>query len=77
MIRWVVVLDGRVMGVVDDDGHQWWLAGLRSRSQSRRKSKIFGWSRSRISNNTGSQRRIFLSDSDSGGPIRSFFTSHS
>jgi len=40
-------------------------------------SEVFGWSRSRIPNNTGSRSRIFLSDSDSGCPIESFFTPHS
>jgi len=43
--------------------------GLRSREES----KVFGWSRSRIPNNTKSQSRIFLSDSRC--PIGSFFTS--
>jgi len=32
-------------------------AGLRSRSRSRKKSEVFGWSR--IPNNTGSRSRIF------------------
>jgi len=39
--------------------------GLSSRSL--KQSEDFGWS----------QSRIFLSDSDSGSPTRSFFTSHS
>ena len=39
--------------------------------------EVFRWNRSRIPNNTGSRSRIFLSDSDSGCPIGSFFTSHS
>jgi len=47
-------------------------AGLRSRSRSRKESEVFGWSRSRISNNTGSRSRIFLSDCDSGRPVGSF-----
>jgi len=38
-------------------------------------SEVFGWSR--IPNNTRRRSRIFLSDSDSGSPFRSFFTSHS
>ena len=37
--------------------------------------EVFRWSR--IPNNTGSQSRIFLSYSDSGCRIESFFTSHS
>jgi len=45
-------------------------AGLRSRS--RKESEIFGWSRSRIPDNTGSRSRFFLSDSNPGCPIRSF-----
>jgi len=48
-----------------------------SRSRSRKESEVFGWSRSRIPDNTGSRSRIFLSDSDSGSPFGSFFTSHS
>ena len=52
-----------------------WSAGLRSRS--RKESDVFGWSRSRIPNNTGSRSRICLSDSNSGCPIGSYFTSHS
>jgi len=52
-------------------------AGLWSRSWSRKESEVFGWSRSRIPNNTGSRSRIFLSDSDSGCPTGSVFTSHS
>ena len=36
-------------------------------------SEVFVWSR--IPNNTRSRSRIFLSDSDSGSPIGSFFTS--
>jgi len=53
-------------------------AGLRSRSRSRgqscKDSEVFGWSRNRILNNTGSRGRcrIFLSDSDSGYQIGSF-----
>ena len=47
----------------------WCEAALRSRS--RKESEVFGWIRSRIPNNTGSQSRIFLSDS--GCPIGSFF----
>ena len=37
---------------------QYLSAGLRSRQES----EVFEWSRSRISNNTGSRSRIFLSD---------------
>jgi len=44
-------------------------AGLRS--QSRKESEVCGWSR--IPNNTGSRSWIFLSDSDFGCPIGSFF----
>jgi len=46
-------------------------SGLRSRKES----EVFGWSR--IPDNTGSWSQIFLSDSDSGCPIGSFFASHS
>jgi len=38
-------------------------------------SEVFGWSRSRIPDNTGSRSRIFLSDFEC--PIGSFFKSHS
>jgi len=40
-------------------------------------SEVFGWSWSRIPNNTGSWNQIFLSDPDSGCPLGSFFASHS
>jgi len=33
MIIWIVVLDGRVMGVVDDDTHQWLLGSYIKFSQ--------------------------------------------
>jgi len=33
-------------------------SGLRSRSRSRKLSKVFGWSRSRIPNNTGGRSRV-------------------
>jgi len=36
--------------------------------------EVFGWSRNRMPNNTGSRSRIFLSDS--GCPIGSFFLYH-
>ena len=51
------------------------LPGLRSWSRRRKESEVFVWSR--IPKNTGSRTRIFLSDSDSGWPIESFFASHS
>jgi len=44
--------------------------GLRSRCRSRKESEVFGWSRSRIPNNTWSWSRIFSSDSES--PIALF-----
>jgi len=44
-------------------------------AESEPEPEVFGWSRSRIPNNTGSRSRIFLSES--GCSIGSFFTSHS
>ena len=40
-------------------------------------AEFFGWNRGQIPNNIESRSRIFLFDSDSGCPIRSFYISHS
>jgi len=36
------------------------ITGLRSRSRSRKESEVFGWTRSRIPNNTGGRSQIFV-----------------